>query len=79
MNTVFIGSCTNGRIEDIRSVASIVKGEQVKDGVRALVVPLARQIHVNSLPLHAIHVNFTLVEILHVVVFNFLHVIGSYM
>jgi 3-isopropylmalate dehydratase len=39
VNTVFIGSCTNGRIEDIRSVASIVKGEQVKDGVRALVVP----------------------------------------
>jgi 3-isopropylmalate/(R)-2-methylmalate dehydratase large subunit len=39
INTVFIGSCTNGRIEDFRAVAEIVKGKKVADGVRALIVP----------------------------------------
>ena len=36
---VFIGSCTNGRIEDIRIVARVAEGRKVADGVRALVVP----------------------------------------
>ncbi|MAP10471.1 MAG: 3-isopropylmalate dehydratase large subunit [Gammaproteobacteria bacterium] len=35
----FIGSCTNGRIEDMRAVAEVAKGRQVADGVRAMVVP----------------------------------------
>ncbi|HEX7872732.1 MAG TPA: 3-isopropylmalate dehydratase large subunit, partial [Sphingobium sp.] len=35
----FIGSCTNGRIEDLRSAASVIRGGHVADGVRALVVP----------------------------------------
>ena len=39
INTVFIGSCTNGRIEDLRAAASIAKNRHVADGVRALVVP----------------------------------------
>jgi 3-isopropylmalate/(R)-2-methylmalate dehydratase large subunit len=39
VHTVFIGSCTNGRIEDIRAVASLARGRKVADGVRALVVP----------------------------------------
>ena len=39
VNTVFIGSCTNARIEDIRQAASIVKGRHVAAGVRAMVVP----------------------------------------
>lgn len=39
IDVVFIGSCTNGRIEDLRSAAQIVKGRHVADGVRALVVP----------------------------------------
>src|SRR6202522_708884 len=39
VDTVFVGSCTNGRIEDLRTAASVLKGRQVKDGVRMLVVP----------------------------------------
>ncbi|MCY1672724.1 3-isopropylmalate dehydratase large subunit [Novosphingobium sp. SL115] len=36
---VFIGSCTNGRIEDLRSAAAVAKGRKVADGVKAIVVP----------------------------------------
>jgi 3-isopropylmalate/(R)-2-methylmalate dehydratase large subunit len=36
---VFIGSCTNGRIEDLRAVAAVAKGRQVASNVRAMVVP----------------------------------------
>ncbi len=39
IDTVFIGSCTNGRIEDFREVAKIVEGKKIKDGMRAMVVP----------------------------------------
>ena len=36
---VFIGSCTNGRIEDIRAAAEVVKGKRIANGVRGMVVP----------------------------------------
>jgi 3-isopropylmalate/(R)-2-methylmalate dehydratase large subunit len=39
VDTVFVGSCTNGRIEDIRTVAGLAKGRKVAPGVRALIVP----------------------------------------
>jgi 3-isopropylmalate/(R)-2-methylmalate dehydratase large subunit len=39
IDTVFIGSCTNGRIEDLREVARVMKGRKVKDGLRAMIVP----------------------------------------
>ncbi|MDO7706983.1 MAG: 3-isopropylmalate dehydratase large subunit [Loktanella sp.] len=39
IDTVFIGSCTNGRIEDFRAAAAILKGKKIKDGMRAMVVP----------------------------------------
>ena len=39
IDTVFIGSCTNGRIEDLRAAAAILKGKKIKDGIRAMVVP----------------------------------------
>jgi 3-isopropylmalate/(R)-2-methylmalate dehydratase large subunit len=39
IDRVFIGSCTNGRIEDLRTVAAIVRGKRVAEGVRAMVVP----------------------------------------
>ncbi len=39
IDTVFIGSCTNGRIEDLRAAAEILKGKKIKEGIRAMVVP----------------------------------------
>ncbi|SNY90559.1 3-isopropylmalate/(R)-2-methylmalate dehydratase large subunit [Cohaesibacter sp. ES.047] len=39
LDRVFIGSCTNGRIEDLRAAASVFKGRKVKDGINAMVVP----------------------------------------
>ncbi len=39
LDKVFIGSCTNSRIEDLRTVAAIVKGRKVADGVEAMIVP----------------------------------------
>ena len=39
IDTVFIGSCTNGRIEDLRAAAEILKGKKIKDGLRAMIVP----------------------------------------
>ncbi|MDH3958192.1 MAG: 3-isopropylmalate dehydratase large subunit [Actinomycetota bacterium] len=39
VDTVFLGSCTNGRIEDLRSAAEVLRGRRVADGVRMLVVP----------------------------------------
>ena len=39
VDTVFVGSCTNGRIEDLRAVAEVLKGRKVADSVRMLVVP----------------------------------------
>ncbi len=39
IDTVFIGSCTNGRIEDLRAAAAILKGKHIAPGLRAMVVP----------------------------------------
>ncbi len=39
IDTVFIGSCTNGRIEDLRAAAAILKGKKIAPGMRAMVVP----------------------------------------
>jgi len=39
VDTVFLGSCTNGRIEDLRAAAAVLKGRKVAKGVRVLVVP----------------------------------------
>ncbi|WP_371061106.1 3-isopropylmalate dehydratase large subunit [Rhodosalinus sp. 5P4] len=39
IDTVFIGSCTNGRIEDLRAAAAVLKGRKIKPGLRAMVVP----------------------------------------
>jgi 3-isopropylmalate/(R)-2-methylmalate dehydratase large subunit len=39
INRVFIGSCTNGRIEDLRAAAEVVRGKRIAEGVRGMVVP----------------------------------------
>ena len=39
VDSVFLGSCTNGRIEDLRAAADVLRGRRVRDGLRALVVP----------------------------------------
>ncbi len=44
VETVFIGSCTNSRIEDLRAAAAVVEGRSVKSGTRALVVPGSRHV-----------------------------------
>ncbi len=44
VDTVFIGSCTNARIEDLRAAAAVLEGHQVRPGLRALVVPGSRRV-----------------------------------
>jgi 3-isopropylmalate/(R)-2-methylmalate dehydratase large subunit len=44
VNVVFIGSCTNGRLEDLQAAAQILKGRKVAPGVRLLIVPGSQQI-----------------------------------
>jgi 3-isopropylmalate/(R)-2-methylmalate dehydratase large subunit len=44
IDAVFIGSCTNGRIEDLRAASSVVAGHRVADSVRAMVVPGSMQV-----------------------------------
>ena len=39
IDTIFVGACTNGRIEDFRAMAEIAKGRKVKEGIRTLIVP----------------------------------------
>ena len=48
LDTVFIGSCTNGRIEDLRAAASVLKGHTVRAGLRALVVPGSVQVKLQA-------------------------------
>jgi 3-isopropylmalate/(R)-2-methylmalate dehydratase large subunit len=44
INYAFLGSCTNGRIEDLRAAANILRGKKIADGVRLLVVPASRRV-----------------------------------
>lgn len=45
----FIGSCTNGRIEDLRLAAQVLKGKRVKDTVRTLVIPASQEVYRQAL------------------------------
>ena len=49
VDSVFIGSCTNGRIEDLRAAAEILRGARVKDGVMLRVVPATKQVWMEAL------------------------------
>jgi len=48
VDTVFLGSCTNGRIEDLRSAAQVLKGAKVSQGVRMLVVPGSARVRLEA-------------------------------
>ncbi|HIE15052.1 TPA: 3-isopropylmalate dehydratase large subunit, partial [Candidatus Bathyarchaeota archaeon] len=49
INQAFIGSCTNGRVEDLAIAASIIKGRRVKKGVRLLVTPASQKVYIHAL------------------------------
>ncbi|WP_370893418.1 3-isopropylmalate dehydratase large subunit [Janibacter sp. GXQ6167] len=48
VDTVFVGSCTNGRIEDLRAAAEVIAGRQVAEGVRMLVVPGSAKVRLQA-------------------------------
>ena len=48
VDTVFLGSCTNSRIEDLRAAASIIKGQKMADGLRMLVVPGSAKVRLEA-------------------------------
>jgi 3-isopropylmalate/(R)-2-methylmalate dehydratase large subunit len=48
VDTVFIGSCTNSRLEDLRLAASVVKGKRVRQGLRAMVVPGSMKVRADA-------------------------------
>jgi len=49
VDTVFIGSCTNSRIEDLRAAAAVIEGRTVADGMRTLVVPGSGQVEAQAI------------------------------
>ncbi len=49
IDQVVIGSCTNGRISDLRTAAEIMKGKKVADGVRAIVIPGTRDVQLQAI------------------------------
>ena len=48
VDTIFLGSCTNGRIEDLRAAAAVVKGKKKSDSVRMLVVPGSARVRLQA-------------------------------
>jgi len=49
VDQAFIGSCTNGRLEDLRSAARILKGKKIVRSVRLVVIPASQEIYLNAL------------------------------
>ena len=49
IDQVVIGSCTNGRIEDMRAAASIIKGKKIADGVRCIVIPATQSVYLQCI------------------------------
>ncbi|MFD6189598.1 MULTISPECIES: 3-isopropylmalate dehydratase large subunit [unclassified Streptomyces] len=48
VDTVFLGSCTNGRLEDLRAAAGVLKGRRVAEGIRMLVVPGSARVRIEA-------------------------------
>ncbi|MCX8188962.1 MAG: 3-isopropylmalate dehydratase large subunit [Nitrososphaeria archaeon] len=49
VDQVFIGSCTNGRLEDLKIVAKILKGKKIKNGTRLVIVPASQEVYLEAL------------------------------
>lgn len=49
IDQVFLGSCTNGRISDLRQAAKILKGNKIANGVRMLVIPASKEVYIKAL------------------------------
>lgn len=49
IDQVFLGSCTNGRISDLRQAAKILKGNKIANGVRMLVIPASKEVYTKAL------------------------------
>ena len=49
IDQVVIGSCTNGRISDLRQAAEVLKGRKVKDGLRCIVIPATNEIYLQAI------------------------------
>lgn len=49
IDQVVIGSCTNGRMEDLRTAAEILKGKKVAKGLRVIVIPATQQIYLDAM------------------------------
>ena len=49
IDQVVIGSCTNGRLEDLRVAAEILKGKKVAKGIRVIVIPATQQIYLDAM------------------------------
>ncbi|KAI4447058.1 2,3-dimethylmalate dehydratase large subunit [Eubacterium plexicaudatum ASF492] len=49
IDQVVIGSCTNGRLDDLRCAAEILKGKKVADGVRVIIIPATQQIYLDAM------------------------------
>lgn len=49
IDQVFIGSCTNGRLEDLKTAAEILKGKKVAKGLRVIVIPATQQIYLDAM------------------------------
>ncbi len=56
IDQIIIGSCTNGRISDMRIAASVLKGRKVADGVRAIVIPATQEIYRQCIDEGLVHV-----------------------
>ncbi len=49
IDQVVVGSCTNGRIEDLRSAASVIRGRKVHDGIRMIILPATQEIYLQAM------------------------------